>query len=470
MLHVLDRPVVLVRSKMNVPMNSMPRIRLRTIFLLLICAAVGLTCGSGPTFRDAGGIPGLSRYFNFYYVALATSSVAMVIGLAQQVRALYPAAVPAREKQADFAVRFDIVWRIGISITLLLCMLCRILATREFVQLPRTEIFEIFPECVWLICVIIVLASSIGRWRPQERRGDMSRTMQFASWVACIALGLVILSGNTVVHFLVYVALGNIEATQPGKFHRLGAYPSQQAAGFSIFWLALLNVAIATLAIAVYSSIRSTDSSARRRLKGIVWVSCLVAAAALCLRYYFIALQPLAPDITAVGFQGNWLDRAGGAAIAVFTVSVIAYRLARSDQRFTVQRFAANDREQVSLHETFIIQSFVFAAAFARSAEMFSVNVIMNISRFAWSDFIGYFFLDATNMLCVSILTLSLQFARICWTRRNQQIEWRLPLLNSRTFALNWLAVAALLIVLIPSAAEYCFASWLGPWYLYGPK
>src|SRR5215207_301445 len=99
-------------------MNSAPQIRLRTIFLLFTCAAVGLTTSSKPL--------GAIR---------ATIEVAIAIGLLQQAWQLcyWRTLERSTTSELSFARQFAIFWRIAVAITLGGCIVWRILLARQFI-------------------------------------------------------------------------------------------------------------------------------------------------------------------------------------------------------------------------------------------------------------------------------------------------------------------------------------------------
>jgi hypothetical protein len=456
-------------------MRSAPQIRLRTLFLYFVCAAVGLTCGTSPPPPVDPTLAGLNddSIVNWYYGLLSAASVAIVIGLIQQVICLRGASRSEQTRDANIALRFSIFWRAAIASTLLLCVVVRVGELYGFIELPETDLFisEIFPNCVWLICVFIVLSDSVSRCRPYSKNIKEPHWQSAAMWIAAVVLGLIVLPENASIHHLVYISLSGIEAAQPGKFHRMGAYDSQHALGYPLFWMSLLTMLLVVISAAILSWVAATPAAGSRRLKIACWLSTLVTVAVLCGRYYVVELRRLAPDIAEAGLPGNWLDWLGGAAIATIVVTAVAHRMARSESSVTVLEFAPREREGISLHESFFTQLVVTAASFAYFADMFRINFYLGgVATIDWPDFIRYVCLDPTTLLCIAIGAVSLHLIWLCWRRRELKIAWELPTLNARRFAWSWLAAAALFIVLIPAAAEYCFSSWLGPWYLYGPK
>src|SRR3954453_14144097 len=103
-------------------MTSAPQIRLRTIFLLFFCAAVGLTTSTSPS------------------IALRTTAeITIVIGLLQQAWQLLRWRPTECNSFAElaFARRFAIFWRVAVAVILGACILWRLLLAKQFATSPE---------------------------------------------------------------------------------------------------------------------------------------------------------------------------------------------------------------------------------------------------------------------------------------------------------------------------------------------
>src|SRR5687767_5429397 len=118
----------------------MPRIRLRTLFLIFFCAAIGLTCGMAPTAAD---IDSINPELNWHHALLAAASVAIVIGLLQQANRLRRrhTIVPATSSEFHFARLFGIAWRIVIAVSISACLVLQLLVSRKIISLPDNDEF-----------------------------------------------------------------------------------------------------------------------------------------------------------------------------------------------------------------------------------------------------------------------------------------------------------------------------------------
>src|SRR5689334_22549554 len=110
-------------------MKSIPKIQLFTIFLVFICAAVGLTCGTAPQPKRDSFLSSLIRFpnLNLYYALLYAVSMAMVIGLLQQVMYLRKTNPSERQNNdgLQFAYAFARTWRVLIAAILSICLVGR---------------------------------------------------------------------------------------------------------------------------------------------------------------------------------------------------------------------------------------------------------------------------------------------------------------------------------------------------------
>jgi len=85
------------------------------------------------------------------------------------------------------------------------------------------------------------------------------------------------------------------------------------------------------------------------------------------------------------------------------------------------------------------------------------------------AEFVATILRTPSTYIMLATCILSIQVCWVRWKRRHEKADWQLAALDGRRFGLNWLALGLLVIVGLPVVSIYCFAYWLGPWYLYGP-
>src|SRR5262245_8069936 len=125
-------------------MAAKPTIQLRTIFLVFVCAAVGLTCATAlPKNADLRfvwfhTIPPRENLFHFL---LYTGAALIVAGLIAQIRDLARLQPMAAKRKIElrFALLFAISWRAAIVVAFCACAVGQILLAREKIKLPETE-------------------------------------------------------------------------------------------------------------------------------------------------------------------------------------------------------------------------------------------------------------------------------------------------------------------------------------------
>jgi len=160
-------------------MNVFPRIRLRTLFVLFFCAAVGLTTYPSPI--DALG------------PAIAT---AIVIGLVQQTRLLrawHPAEIDVAGELA-FARRLAIVWRVLVAAVMSTLIVGELLIQSGMMVLPERKELSFLPQpwqSIRMFCVIFVLCNSVARWRRSSAKSVTKRWRAVSLWVIAICVGAI---------------------------------------------------------------------------------------------------------------------------------------------------------------------------------------------------------------------------------------------------------------------------------------
>ena len=461
-------------------MKPLRQIRLRTIFLVFCCAAVGMTCATAPPRERDPDLSFLNEYLtqlNLYYALLYAAASAMVVGLVEQIRYLVHVEAPASGdiNNVRFAWRFAIVWRTIIAVVLGICLLARILLLRRIIQLPEHDLLVhlIFPDTLTLICAIVVFSDSISRWRHPTNARTSRTWVTVPAFISGVVLALLLLPDSGLITYLVHIATQGIEVAQPARFQRVGVFPNQQAEGYRLFWLSLaaaIDIAFAGATLMLANSPGVKRSYAKAALAA--FVCSLFAAATFCAWYYTREFHRISPDMASVGFPGSWIDRLSGIIIAAILISTTTYRAARGNAS-CISQPSHHDALQgpTALHEHFLFVVLLFGAPVAYFVESLRVDFSGGLP-FGWQtqiwSLVGEYLRYSDTYIMLAIVALSARLAWERWRRRAVGPKWELHPLDRRRFVWIWLALALLVLIGLPTLSIYCFTSWLGPWYLYG--
>src|SRR5262245_11650244 len=189
-------------------MKWAPQLRLRTIFLLIFCAAVGLTAAGAPV-----------------SAILPAIQTAMVIGLTQQARQLVRWTPSESNTDCDLllARRFAIGWRIALAVLMAALLITEMLVAGRYVVLPEREnILTLEPHTDGLppLCMLVVLCNSLARWRSSVIDKPRVPNRAFFLWALAVLLTFFMLIEGRCVEFLVHKACANIEASSRPLFRR----------------------------------------------------------------------------------------------------------------------------------------------------------------------------------------------------------------------------------------------------------
>src|SRR3954469_19247989 len=256
------------------------KIRLLTIFLIFICAAVGLTCGTAPERKQDPDLASLNIHFpslNLYHAFLYASSMAMVIGLSQQVRILHRNWSSANDEECRFAYHFAVTWRIAMVILFCSCLFARVLLSRNILQFPNDDVllYESFPDTMTLICVIVVLINNVERWQRKDSYRKQPAWLTGLVFAIALILLLILLPDTGMIAYLVHVATQGIERAQPARFQRIGVFPDHEREAFRLFWLSVASVV--AVAIAAAGLVIANTVSMRRRFVILCVATSLIA-------------------------------------------------------------------------------------------------------------------------------------------------------------------------------------------------
>jgi hypothetical protein len=462
-----------------------PQFRLRTFFLVFFCAAVGLTVGTRWDPQQPQWSPALGRYslsLDWHYACLAAASVAIVIGLSQEVLRLR---APSFRDLCDidarrFSLSFSIAWRLVCAGVIILCLIATLLFASQIVEMPDRETpftYDFFPYIVWACCIIAVLLASLTRWRPIERKRELTTWHILTGILAALVLLSFILPELGLAQHLVHVATNSIENRQPAAYHRPGEFPDHRAEGFRLFWISLLASGSIFLAAAclIVSNSSGFKQGGVQAICSIVFLVAAALSAAYCVWYFTTEFHRVSPYMADAGFVSNWLERIVGAVFALLFVAAGAYRLTlRDGPSDTVVVQPADEDNSPIIYESALcllvlfiaVTIYVFEAVRIYSNASYWFAVSNNVFRYVGT--LASLCHDPASLLMILIGVASIQLGWWRWRRRKERVEWRIGLLDRRPFTWNVAALGILLVVGIPTLSSFCFVCWLGPWYFYG--
>lgn len=457
---------------------SLPQFKLRSLFVVIFCASIGLTCGLAPPLPDNASLYGIYvARFSWHYALLSAVSVAMVIGMFQQACALF-AWRRSRAVHTDFrfATDFAIVWRLLIAGLLCICISTRLLVSRGVIELPESAgivSFETFPESIWLLLMIVVFTEATFRRKCAEDAPIQSKWISVAAWLSGMVLALIVLPHAAFIHFLVHVATAGIEAGIPSAFQRAGTFPNHQPEGFRIFWISLGATVSVSIAIFLWFSVVIKEPSRTPLLTVVTLIALVLTAATFCVWFFGMELGRISPDFAGVGVSGSWLDFAAGAVMIAIASTTCAARFSRrAGLSATVEPTSYAAEPHTFLHESItcvsaaVIASIIYVVEFARMTLSFSGAFGHQV---AWSNLAFSLLTDAANYLQLALVVASWTLGIQVWRQRGRIIPWNINAVSTRTFIVDWIVTYLIALIAISTIGIYCFVFWLGPWYLYGP-
>jgi hypothetical protein len=463
-------------------MPRLPQIRLRTLFFLIFCAAVGLAIGASPKDNSA---PTLTIFgwknaeLNWHYALLSAASVAVIAGLFKEIAQLrkWQPLDGADGRSLLFAKKFAVLWRGAVCGLLIVCLITALLIAQRVVKLPETETrfsYELFPYAAWVVCLIVVLSVSVVRLkRPNFANGKPRR--ETALWIAGVLLAALILLDVLLVHSLVHIATAGIEYAQPLTHQRQEAFPNHRAEGFRTFWLsaAAMGCVVLSAASLMYLNRRRILTLSKKVSGYVVFGVSLLIASAFVVWYYAFEFQRVSPDLASVGVGSNPVEWLAGFILAATVTTVGAYRLTVSDRRtVSIPINIGNENNRRSTYESAGCLLLLAGAVVIYVGAVLRTYLTLTRGWF-WSpqtaEVLVGMVREPSVMLLLAVLLVSAQIALIRWRRRHEPTEWFIAALEPQRFVWNWIALAALVCVSIPTIAAFLFLFWCGPWYLYGP-
>ena len=466
-------------------MKRAPRIRLRTFFFIFFCAAIGLSIGTRPETEENKWAASLGVYhlhLDWHYACLAAATVAIAVGLLQQAAQLRRFDLgEGREYEAiQFSRKFSIGWRLLCAGLLVACLLTTVLVSAQIIALPESEAmftYDLFPYIVWVCCVVMALVASLDRWRPRREGRASSKWRYLLFLIVGPLIVLLILPDQGFVHYLVHIATQGIENAQPLVHRRPGEFPEHSAEAFRSFWTSLAACGCVFLA-AAFLFIANYAQRERRRLRqfgAIGFIAALSVVSGYCVWYYSIEFHRISPYMAAAGAATNGLERIAGAVVAITLVAAGAYCAARSHDTNAIVAGCDEPQSLLPPHESVLSLLMLIIAAAIYAVESFRAYgsgpflPIQSIGLAGVVEIAGGVFRDPPSLLNILVGVASLELCWLRWRRRNDDVPWIIGALDGQRFAWNWVALALLAIVGIPTLSSFCFVYWLGPWQLYAP-
>jgi len=438
-------------------MINAPRIRLRSLFLLVFCCAVGLTTSADPL----GALE----------PALET---AIVIGLAQQTRRLlrwHPdelGAVPTLR----FAKRFAVVWRILVAAALSTGIVRNMLLARAFMQeVPREEFLLIDPlnDGLQQLCVLIVICNSLFRWRSESFDRKPRSIGAPIFWVIGSLITLLMVLEGTTIDFLVHRAMANIEASQPSHLHRANAYVQLADESYRPIWFGGAAV-FCVLAVGILATNRRSNLAQRPSalVRWPLFFVLLAIPGGYCVWYYNYGLARLSPDMAEAGLVFNARDLFGVIVLAALVIVAGAYRIARlPTTHITITPNMADNIEQNAFHES--LPGLVLLAASACYSIVLQLMEFINYDPWIGTPSLGRYI----SMLCYPTMLLSaataigkLQFVWLRWRNRSREVTEVMYGIAPASFVESFVVLSLITIVGIPAIRAFIFTLWIGPWEL----
>jgi hypothetical protein len=457
-------------------MKRMPQFRLRTMFATFVCVCVALTVGTSPKVESDLSFGFYEPQLNWYHAFAAATSMAMIIGLVGQARRLTSATLrESDEKQSRFASKFAVAWRLIIVFILAACTTTTLFTARRVFTLPeQSELLDIFPAIVWKLCVIVVLAASVSRWKVRSQK-PAGPWRIVAAWICGSLLAFLVLPDSAMITFLVHIATSGIEAAIPHSVSRHGVFPDHGAEGFRAFWISLAAVAtvVAAATFLVLANSKCCGTRGRKTIAATGFAVLLMVAAAYCVWYYGYESHRISPDLASAGPAANWFGWLSGGLLAAVIVTAGALRLSQDCETDVVSGDAS-----VAFHEYFVCLLLPVAAILIERIEMLRLAMSLSGLRSLFFggtqlppflDLILAYLRDVTAYLALAVTVLAIHLMWLRWRRRKESVPVRISAVDGRRFLWNWLALATIVIVGVPTISAFSFVFWLGPWWMVGP-
>ena len=428
--------------------------------------ALGSAAGSAVD-PDLTALGIISPNLNAFNALLGAASAAIAVGLVQQALAIRQQAAnwPSGLALHRTGAHWEAALRCALSATIVGCMTIQLLNMRQFLTFPEDDMFfygDVVTQYLWWLTILIALADASRRVigdEPRPRRWLISGVI----WFGLLGLATYIVTDLAFIGYLVHLACRGVDAAQPLEYQR---YPVMTlAAEWSlVLTTAGAATAVVTAAVLILRQFAKHGLSSLRCPRKLVTLAFLLATSGtVCFWYYASSRHWLSPDWEGIGFGSSWWQQRGGIAMAAVLVTYAIYRCWHASATS-----ATPDNSRVLLALPLAGEQFFALFILAATAALYTgQNIWAALAEsFFSAPLDGLLYLAITPSTCfiVAMLVLSLQLIRLRWKGRAPAPLVVVPL-RSNDFILAWLALAAIVIVAIPTFAAFGFAYWLGPWY-----
>ena len=445
-------------SSSNEPSRSSWRFSIRGLLILVFGCAVGFARLRywGHSWWQATAAAGLAI------------SVWIVIGLLTQAWALRQR-LRQHELSPDArcALRFGIGWRWAIG---------TLLVAYHAVEHIGAEVFESdqalmagwHPEVIYYLVLVVILASI--RSGGKRRRPPKDQYLRYGLvWILGIIYCSIALYDQLTVHYLVYIAVRGIEASNslfPPFLDGVNPLFVQRAE--PAFWLGISSAALMPFNfLFIYFAARSR-SVRRRRICQVLFPIGFSVMTGLFLWNCLIALPTAAPLMMAQRIEGGvWHFLLIAAPCLLILTTATAYRWTAAFSKPTPddeQRVAV--REPPYLHERRLLVG-ALAGVLLIDLGRTVIQLLdpsLSLAAWNWGD-ACYLFVFRSMPAGIAVCILATQKA-LTGKRQAQFPPVSLPELSFKRFLSVWLALIMTLLVAIPVSAAYGFALWLAIWFV----
>lgn len=433
-------------------MKYVPQIRLRTVFLLFFCAAVGLA-----TYRDSLGA---------LEPAIAT---AMAIGLLQQSRQLWRWRPGTQQNDFAFARQFALFWRVCLAAILGACVVTELFQRNGWLFVNDEQRVTWYKSVLWPVLPIsttVVLCNSVLRWRGGLIAGTTSPRRSRLAWLITTALGLLVIVHGSLIVFLIHEGLAGMEASTPARFQRPNVYPNLGDEGFRLFWLAAAAIASLTVSGFVLLRFGWPPDTPKKRTATAGATLLLIVPVSFCGWYYSSEFHRISPELAGAGLEANTTKWLVGSALAVGLVTAAAYQLARTNQSSEpISNDMSIGTDSQSLHESAPLLFLI--AVHAVHVSVSHIKSLAEVSSVFPKQRVWLFFSPGWwNSADVLVLSQVAASVLLCWMRVrrcSEPVPWALTELPRPVFFHRWLMVALLLAIAVPTLNAFGFIAWLGP-------
>jgi hypothetical protein len=447
------------------------QISLRTIFLWMFCAAVGLTASYGPIMYRQRHPPAKSDIpppsIEWTQVALWSAAAAIAVGLARQAIAIasWRRQRPAFGSELKFAIRFEVAWRAAIAILLACIIAIRTLAGLHFVELPEDQAFlgaDVITDFLLWLLLLLVMRAGINQARRSRTSGSERRVIAVCIWIGMVLFGAYVLIHSSFIAYLVHLGCRGVDAALRYTGNR---YPLWTERAESFYVVRVFGVVAGWLvgtALVLRFLAASGRTSFSRGASAILGTVLVAAAAVFVWWFVFHEFHRISPDLADAGLASNWYQRIGGAVLVVVMAGIGAGRISRI--RGNSQRVLAS----ASLALPLVVESWPVVMLLVAEFVYLVVRAVIGFIDteamvFDW-DVLPYILESPTVAFMAALFFFSIWLIVLRWRRLIPQPLVIQPM-SGGAFAAAFATLLISMAIGIPLLAIFSFSFWLGPWY-----